>query len=197
MFSQLVRRSHLYLALFLSPWLLMYAVSTLAMNHREALVARFGPVAAPYKRESESTFEAVFPPNADAEQMARQILDALRLDGAHGVNRRPDGTLVITRNDLLTPRRITFTPATQKLLIEKMEAQPNGFLERFHRRRGYTTGYGLDTIWAVSVDVVIVALVAWVLTGLWMWWEMKATRTAGATAAVAGAALFLLYLSQI
>ena len=54
------------------------------------------------------------------------------------------------RNDLTTPRRITFTPADRRVVIEKMEPRPNAFLERFHRRRGYATGYAVDTIWAVT-----------------------------------------------
>src|SRR5262245_53684615 len=31
MFSKIIRRSHMYLALFLMPWVLMYALSTMAM----------------------------------------------------------------------------------------------------------------------------------------------------------------------
>jgi hypothetical protein len=70
-------------------------------------------------------------------------------------------------------------------------------LERFHRRRGYDTGYALDTAWAVSVDVVIVALVFWALSGLWLWWEMKATRVLGALGLLGGLAVFAGYLSTI
>ena len=33
-FSKIVRRTHMYLALFLAPWMMGYAVSTIAMNHR-------------------------------------------------------------------------------------------------------------------------------------------------------------------
>jgi hypothetical protein len=197
MTSLLIRRLHMYLALFLTPWLLMYAVSTMAMNHREALVEHYGPINPPYEKESETTFTAAFPPNADAEQMARQILGALDLDGAHSVTRRNDGTLVIVRSDLLAQRRLTYTPATSKLLVERMPTHPNGMLERFHRRRGYATGYGLDTAWAVTVDLVIAALGAWVLTGLWMWWTLKSTRLAGAAAAGVGIALFAGYVLLI
>ena len=32
--SLIIRRIHLYLALFLTPWMLMYAISTVVMNHR-------------------------------------------------------------------------------------------------------------------------------------------------------------------
>jgi hypothetical protein len=59
------------------------------------------------------------------------------------------------------------------------------------------TGYGIDTGWAVSVDLVIVAMMFWVLSGLWMWWEMKVTRRLGALAALGGAGLFAFYLLAI
>lgn len=41
MFSKFVRRSHMYLALFLTPSILMYALSTLAMTHRAAFRQTF------------------------------------------------------------------------------------------------------------------------------------------------------------
>jgi hypothetical protein len=75
-----------------------------------------------------------------------------------------------------------------------MEHRPNALLERFHRRRGYATGYAVDTAWAVSVDLVIAAMIAWAVSGIWMWWEMKATRAAGAVAVAGGVALFALFL---
>jgi hypothetical protein len=33
-FTTLVRRIHLYLALFLTPWILMYAIAVFSANHR-------------------------------------------------------------------------------------------------------------------------------------------------------------------
>jgi hypothetical protein len=197
MASKLVRRLHLYVALFLSPWLLMYALSTLVMNHRHFFVEKYGAGPVPFHRERELTYAGSFSPDTAPRDIARQVLASLDLDGAHGVNRRPDGTIVINRNDLLAPRRITYTPADQKLVIEKMEPRANAMLERFHRRRGFATGYALDTVWAVTVDVVIYAIVIWVLSGLWMWWEMKPTRRLGAVAAFGGAALFALFLVTI
>jgi hypothetical protein len=185
----------MYLGLFLFPWMLMYALSTAVMNHR----ALFRDPAAPpqYEKEREVVYDAVFPAGADPRTMARQILASLDLDGAHGVTRRADGTLVIVRHDLRTPRRITYTPADRRLAIERMPPRAHAFLERFHRRRGYATGYRLDTLWAVTVDLVIAAMVAWVLTGLWMWWEMKVTRRIGAAALLGGTALFAFYLAVL
>ena len=187
----------MYLALFLFPWLLMYGLSTAAMNHRALFVDASGASAPPFERERELLYEGVFADDADLRAISRQILASVDLDGAHGVTRRKDGAIVITRNDLLTPRRLTYTPADRRLVIEKMPHRANAMLERFHRRRGYTTGYALDTVWAVSVDLVIAAMVFWVLSGLWMWWEMKVTRPLGALALAGGAGLFMLFLLTI
>ena len=195
--SLIVRRTHMYLALFLFPWLLMYALSTAAMNHR-TMFASAAPGGAPqFERERQLVYDGVLPEGADLRLISRQILASVDLDGAHNVTRRTDGAIVINRTDLLTPRRLTYTPADRALVIEKLPHRANVMLERFHRRRGYATGYALDTAWAVTVDLVIAAMVFWVLSGLWMWWEMKVTRPLGALAFAGGAGLFALFLATI
>jgi hypothetical protein len=193
----IIRRTHMYLALFLFPWLLMYALSTAAMNHR-TMFASAAPGGAPqFERERQLVYDGVVAEGADLRLVSRQILASLGLDGAHNVTRRKDGAIVINRTDLLTPRRLTYTPADRTLVVEKLPHRTNVMLERFHRRRGYATGYALDTGWAVTVDLVILAMVFWVLSGLWMWWEMKVTRPLGALAFAGGACLFALFLATI
>jgi hypothetical protein len=197
MFSLAVRRTHMYLALFLFPWVLMYAVSTLVMNHRDIFTRKYGPGPIPFVKERQFVYDGTLPVDADPDTIARQILTSTGFDGAHTVARRKDGPVVITRNDLITPRRLTYSPADRTLLIETAERRPNAFLERFHRRRGYATGYHLDNLWAVSVDLAIVSMMFWVVSGLWMWWEMKATRVLGAAAILSGAGLFALLLTTL
>jgi hypothetical protein len=193
MFSKVIRRTHMYLALFLGPWMLMYALSTLVMNHRQAFER---PPA--FEKEREQTYTGSFPADATPRQMAQQILLDLGMDGAHGVQGPgKDGRLIINRQDLVTPRRILYTPSDNKLVIEKLAFRTNVFLERFHRRRGFQSPYLLDDAWAVTVDLVIVAMAFWVLSGLWMWWEMKVTRRWGAVFGLLGAALFGFFLAAI
>src|SRR4029453_17812099 len=113
--SLLIRRTHMYLALFVFPWLLMYSLSTAVMNHRALFVDEAGGGAPQFERERELVYDGIFPNDAELRTISRQILASLDLDGAHGVTRRKDGAIVITRNDLLTPRRIPFTPAPRAL----------------------------------------------------------------------------------
>ena len=189
--SRLIRRTHMYLALVLAPWTVAYALSTLVMNHSWVPPTTF-------VLEREQTYDAVFPDGTPPQQIGAQVLADLGIDGAFNVQGpRPDGSMVITRQNLLAPRRITFTPDTRMLLVERMERRPNAFFERFHRRRGYATGYRLDTAWAVTVDAVIVAMMFWALSGLWMWWEMKVTRAFGALAFLGGVGLFAAYLVML
>jgi hypothetical protein len=144
MFSKVIRRTHMYLALFLFPWMLMYAISTLAMNHRVFFTGRYGSASPAFEKERELIYGGSFPDDAELRTVSRQILRSLDLDGAHGVTRRKDRAIVINRNDLIAPRRLTYSPVDRTLVIEKLAHRPNAFVERFHRRRGYTTGYRLD-----------------------------------------------------
>ena len=197
MLSKLLRRTHLYLALFLTPWILMYAASTFVMNHRTWFRSLYGgPSPAPVM-EREQTYDAVFPEGAGPKQIAAQILAGLNLEGAFNASRRPDGTVVINRLDPVTPRRITYRPANHNLTIERTPWETRAYLERMHRRRGYQYGRPMEDAWAVSVDLFIAAVVFWVLSGVWMWWELKTTRRWGALAAAAGIALFAFFLVAI
>jgi hypothetical protein len=185
--SKIVRRTHMYLALFLAPWMLGYAVSTIAMSHRWT-----GGTPA-YVREGERAYATEFAPATPPREIGRQVLADLDLEGAYGVQGpAADGSLTINRQDLVAPRRIVYSPADKKLVIDRVDFSTGAFLNRFHRRRGYTQPYVADTLMAISVDAVVVALVFWAASGLWMWWEMRATRLWGIACGLAGMGFFIL-----
>ena len=192
MLSKLIRRVHLYLGLFLAPWIAMYSISTMAMNHREA----FGKAPPVFELESERVFDGVMP-EAGAAAKARVLLASLSLDGANSARQAADGSLTIQRLDPVTPRRITYRPETKAVRVERQVFRANQFLERMHRKRGYQQDYLTDDLWAATVDLTIAAILLWALTGLWMWWELKAARALGAVCAAAGVALFAFYLGVL
>lgn len=181
----------MYLALFLAPWMIGYALSTIAMNHRMPRPTRL-------VIESEQDYPNIFDPGTPPREIGQQILSDLKLDGAFGVQGpAPDGRLTINRQGMLSPRRITFTPQNRRIVVERMELETSGFLNRFHRRRGYQQPYPADLAMAISVDAVIVAMVFWALSGLWMWWEMRATRWWGLACAVTGTGIFIAFVLTI
>jgi len=181
----------MYLALFLAPWMIGYALSTIIMNHRMPRPTNF-------IKERDGQYPNTFEPGTPPREIAQQILADLNLEGTFGVQGpTPDGRIVINRQGMLSPRRITFTVADRRIVVERLELEASGFLNRFHRRRGYQQPYAADIAMAVSVDAVIVAMVFWALSGLWMWWEMRATRWWGLACTVTGLGIFTLFLLTI
>lgn len=197
MFSKLLRRSHMYLALFLTPWILVYALSTIGMNHRP-FFTKTGDNPVQFEKESEQIYTGIFPLQATARQIAFQLLKGLNLEGTFSVQERPEGErITILRQDPVFPRRITFAPRSGLLVVERQVFSTHTFLERMHRRRGYQHDLFLEDTWAVSVDLVIVAMVFWALSGLWMWWELRSTRMWGSACLLLGFGLFAAFLFSI
>lgn len=196
--SKLIRRVHMYLALFLTPWMLMYALSTMAMNHSHFFDDWYGEPERVYETVDERALNIEFSEGVNNRQAAQQILDALGMNGAHGFNGTLENDrLVINRHNPVTPTRITFIPSSQKATIEEEVFRTPHVLERLHRTRGYKQDYWANDLWALIVDGVIISMVLWGLTGLWMWWELKITRRWGAIALAGGIALFSLFLFTI
>jgi hypothetical protein len=184
----------MYLGLFLVPWMFMYAASTLVMNHREFVRSFYSTETPAMVRERELDFSRTFPSDAPREQVAQAILSDLGLDGAHRVSGGNGKPLVIDRQHAFLPRRITWDQGTRRIVIEKQEFRSATFLERMHRRRGYQHPYALEDTWAFSVDLAVVAMVFWSLSGLWLWWELRPTRFWGAVCGGLGLAVFVLFL---
>jgi hypothetical protein len=198
MFSKVVRQTHMYFGLFMTPWMLMYALSSIVMNHRASFKDYYGGALVKWDKEKEQQYAGQFTPDSDPEFMGAQIMNSLGLDGNFNAQMSRDRKrLTLMRTDPVTPRRIVYTPEDGKLLVEKQEFRTQPFLEGLHRRRGFRSTFLLDDLWGITVDLAIVAMVLWVLSGLWMWWELKVTRKPGAIFMLSGAALFTLFLLSI
>jgi hypothetical protein len=61
------------------------------------------------------------------------------------------------------------------------------FLTGLHLARGYPTRRDVRWLWAVSVDAMFATMVFWGISGLFMWWQLKATRRWGVVVLVASA----------
>ncbi|MCX6623169.1 MAG: hypothetical protein NTY38_19310 [Acidobacteria bacterium] len=198
MFSKVVRQTHMYVGLVLMPWILMYGLSTLVMNHRPFFKELYGGPLVKWIKEKEQPCNCQFSPRIPPRVAAEEILRNLGLTGDFYANwgKLPDGPrLTIMRTDAITPRQIFYTVSDGKLRVEKQEFRSQPFLERLHRRRGYRSSQpGLDTAWAVSVDLAIAGMLFWIASGVWMWWELKVTRRIGCYCILGGAALFALFV---
>lgn len=77
----------------------------------------------------------------------------------------------------------TFNPLTTSVSgvpgVERSELSVRTFLLRMHLTRGYPGEVNTKWIWAIGVDAIALTLCFWGVSGLFMWWQIKATRRAG------------------
>jgi hypothetical protein len=188
----------MFTGLFLAPWMLMYALSTLVMTHREYVLSFYPSKSPRMITEQQLNYSHSFATNVTREEIGQQILQDLGLAGAHAVSGGRNGKpIVVQRLYALPQRRITFDASKHTLVIEREGFRMLTFLERMHRRRGYSQPYGLDDTWGLTVDVAVVAMVFWSVSGIWLWWEIKSTRRWGALSLTAGLALFAVFLTLL
>ena len=176
----------------------MYALSTLVMTHRDMVRSFYRSESPAMETERKLDYSRVFPTGTTREEMATQILRDIGLVGAHSVGGGKDGKpLVITRQHALATRRVTFDPGTGKLSIQREEFRAQTFLERMHRRRGYQQPYVGDDTWGFTVDLAVVTMAFWSLSGIWLWWELRSTRGWGALCLATGVGLFAIFLVML
>lgn len=196
--AKIIRRVHLYLALFLTPWMLIYALSGLVLNHSELVRSFYGGKFSDFEKIDEHPYTAAFSADASARLIGAQVLADLGLAGTFQVQGTPtQPKLVITRNAAFTAHRITYFRTENRLLIEKQSLSTPVIFNRLHFRHGYEQPFVSAKIWGFVVDLAVVGLLFWVVSGIWMWWEIKPARTTGALVALFGCGLFGLLLATI
>lgn len=196
--SKVIRRTHMYLALFVTPWMIVYALSGLVLNHGQVVRTLYGAKFGQFEKVGERDYTAAFSADADPRMIGAQILDHLGLAGSfnvQGTTSQP--RLIINRNAAFATHRITYFRGENRLLIEKQRFTAPVFVNRLHFRHGYEQPFLSSRIWAVTVDLAIAAMVFWAASGLWMWWEIRPARAWGAVCGLVGFGLFGILLASI
>ncbi|HUR56097.1 MAG TPA: hypothetical protein VM029_00200, partial [Opitutaceae bacterium] len=112
--SKVIRRTHMYLALFLTPWMMIYALSGLVLNHNQVVRNFYGAKFGAFEKVAERPYTTTFSDDADARAIGAQILEELGLTGAFNVQGNPKSPrLVINRNGAFAQHRITYFRAEQ------------------------------------------------------------------------------------
>ena len=205
-FLHVVRRTHLYLGLFLLPWVIMFGVSSIPLNHNSpAAPSRWTKVA-------ELPFTAAVPvpatgspagtqPGSSAELRAlgREMMNAAHVSGGFYVSRPNPRQVNVNHPNFLRPTRIFYYIDEQRLVAERREFVPRMFVTGLHTRGGYALGGFWDWVWALFVDAVSIGLLLWILSGLIMWWKIPGTgpRQWGWLALASGAACFVIIMLRL
>ena len=130
-----------------------------------------------------------------ADAMSASLVDILPKLGypvrSVRVTSVPDITFQMT--DGATIYRVEYNTQTGAIGGNAILADPSApswrqTLLKMHKAHGYPPSGGGRWAWAVAVDLMAVGLVFWGLSGLYMWWQVRATRAAGAVVLALGVA---------
>jgi hypothetical protein len=192
-FDKINRRAHLYLGLFLMPWLLMYGVSSFIVIHQSWFPNDKPARELLFEKEYSRAVNIQGANNSpELRAAAQEILKDTDLEGAFWADKpRPD-TLHIDRFSFRDSISLTYSPQDKKL---KAERRPVGWSQvplRMHFRGGYGQPGFWDKFWGLLVDVACVGIIVWVASGLIMWWRLPRWRTWGAIAVTGGILSFVL-----
>lgn len=193
-FDRVNRRIHLYLGLILIPWVTMYGLSSFMISHHAWFRSQSDP---PWSPLFDREYRHPVPEKGDLRAVASEILKDNNLEGAFYVERPSPTELRITRRSFFNQTRLTYLVNEQKLRAERQPFHWDQVVVRMHFRGGYHHPLFLNLLWAIMVNVVCVAFLAWIASGLIMWWRLSKTRVWGAVAIGAGALSFALLIWRL
>jgi hypothetical protein len=191
----LLRRTHIYLALFLLPWFAMYGISSLPFSHPEWFK--------PPQGEPERTvrfdryYQITMPQTSDLRETGTRILQDNGLQGSFGVYQPNPQRLNIYLFSFWSATEITYFIDQKRLLAEDQPFRWSSFLTRLHARGGFEQESPLNDAWGMLVDFVCLGFLVWIGTGLYMWWQLQPTRLWGSLALGSGFVVFVLFLWRL
>ena len=192
-FDKINRRMHLYLGLFLMPWLLMYGVSSFIVIH-QSLFPKDRPAREvffekPYDRPVNMQGANNSP---ELRAAALEILKDCNLEGAFWVDKPKPDTLHVDRFSFRDSISLTYSVKDQKLKAERQPVRWSQVPMRMHFRGGYEQPTLGNKVWGLLVDVACVGIIIWVASGLIMWWRLPRFKAWGAIAVGGGILSFIL-----
>lgn len=190
-FDHLNRRTHLYLGLFLLPWVLMYGISSFLISHHNWFRSDQPPV---WQLVFDREYQRPIPDKADLRDVAHEILKDCNLEGAFWAQRPKPDEIRINRFRFRDDTRLTYSINDQRLRAEHQDLRWDQVILRMHFRGGFAQPGFWDDLWAILVDVACVGIVIWVGSGLLMWWRLRRLRLWGCLALGGGCLAFLLLL---
>jgi hypothetical protein len=192
-FDRINRRTHLYLGLFLLPWLFMYGLSSFLIIHRSWFESQEPAWDLVFEREYHHPITAQEDPRAAAQE----ILKDQNLEGAFWAQRPKPDELQIHRFSFWGATRLTYLAKDHKLRAERQRSTGNQAIIRMHFRGGYLQPYFWDKVWGLFVDMACVGILVWICSGLIMWWRLPRLRVWGAVALGGGLVSFLLLMWRL
>jgi hypothetical protein len=179
----IVRRVHLYLGLALLPWVVMFGLSSYPFNHP-------APLQPTWTMRFDRPYTLDVPTGTDLRAIGSRIHGDAGFSGGFYVNQPNPQRINVTHVDFFHPTRITYFVDQKRLLAEDREFVWRQVLTSMHAHNGYELDGSWNTVWAVVIDLVCVALIIWIASGYVMWWLLPGSRGWGWVAILSGIMTF-------
>lgn len=189
------RRTHLYLALFLSPWFLLYAVSSIPFSHSAYFDALDKAKGLPRWTVmfDKQPYEAPVPEGNELRSFADRIVAEHGLSGSYGAYRQGPNQINVYIHRPFQSMQFKYFIREKRLVREEGRFRWDWFLTGMHAKGGFAQG-GWHNAWAIVVDLVCLGFLTWVVSGLVMWWQLRSTRFWGWVSLLGGLAAFGLFV---
>lgn len=197
-FQHLNRRLHLYLALLLLPWFLMYGVSSIPFSHGQYFEARDRAKNRPlWTKRFERPYDVPVPTNGDLREFGAQVMRDAGLQGAYGAYRQNPNQINVYVHTFLHSTQVKYFRNERRLVAEDRRFRLEHFLTGMHARGGFEQEGWLMDLWGVVVDLVCLGMLTWVATGVYMWWTVPRLRAWGWLALLGGVSSFAFFLWRL
>ena len=193
-FNLINRRTHLYMGMFFLPWVFMYGVSSVAFSHHDFFAEIYDDGIPQWTTLSEAPFQLDVAADADLRPVGTRMMEAAGMEGSFGTYRGGPGEINVYHFDFWNAWRLTYLVEEGRLLAEERRFRWDHFLTGMHARGGFRQDSFLNDAWAVVIDVICVAMVIWIASGIYMWWLIRKSRFWGAVALGGGVLCFVVFL---
>jgi hypothetical protein len=197
-FAHVNRRTHLYLGLALLPWFFMYGISSVPFAHNQFFDQRDRAKGLPlWTLRSERTLDVSIPDDPAAlRAFGATLLEQAGIPtsgSSFGAYRQSPAQVNVYLYSFWRSTQLKYFADRKMLTVEDRRFRWDHFLTGMHARGGFEQEGFLQRSWSVVVDLVCVAIVLWIATGLYMWWGLPGSRRWGWLAILAGTASFLVF----
>jgi hypothetical protein len=199
-FAQLNRRIHLYLGLALLPWLFMYGISSIPFAHNQFFQRRDAATGLPlWTLRMEFPFDLPVPD----EPRALRALGAVLLARAgientnFGAYRQSPRQVNVYSYSFWKSTQLKYFVDQKRVTVEDRRFRWDSFLTGMHARGGFEQEGMLQDSWSLVIDLVCVAILVWIASGLYMWWGLPGSRRWGLLTIIAGCVSFVVFTLRL
>jgi hypothetical protein len=199
-FNHFNRRLHLYLGLSLLPWFFVYGISSIPFAHNEFFQELDKKKGLPlWTVRFERPLDVPVPEKEeDLRAFGGALLKEVGIEASSfGAYRQSPKQLNIYSYSFWKSTQLKYFIDQKKLSVEDHRFRWDQFLTGMHARGGFEQDGFLQDSWAVVVDIVCLAMLVWIASGIYMWWGLPGHRGWGWLALLSGAGSFAWFVWRL